>query len=305
MSKILRVKRIWWFVIGILLLLVSVFISGIIHGRFNFKYETVEINYPSLPPALDGFTIVHISDLHLRSFNKHQDKLISVVDSINSYEPDIIVNTGDFVTFLWTEIEPFNNILASLQSEYGVYAIPGNHDTGMYSADYNRNNYGEHLDIMEDILISLNHTYLEDTSALINIDTLIVSLTGVVTYGRVPDLYYGNVDRAMQGTDNSDFSILLTHDPNHWLQDIKYRNDINLTLAGHTHGMQIGILLPGFKLSPASLLYPAWNGLYGNNNNYLYVNRGLGTLGIPARIGMPPEITIIKIKDKSKKIKVR
>ncbi len=305
MSKILRVKRIWWFVIGILLLLVSVFISGIIHGRFNFKYETVEINYPSLPPALDGFTIVHISDLHLRSFNKHQDKLISVVDSINSYEPDIIVNTGDFVTFLWTEIEPFNNILASLQSEYGVYAIPGNHDTGMYSADYNRNNYGEHLDIMEDILISLNHTYLEDTSALINIDTLIISLTGVVTYGRVPDLYYGNVDRAMQGTDNSDFSILLTHDPNHWLQDIKYRNDINLTLAGHTHGMQIGILLPGFKLSPASLLYPAWNGLYGNNNNYLYVNRGLGTLGIPARIGMPPEITIIKIKDKSKKIKVR
>lgn len=296
MSKILRVKRIWWFVIGILLLLVSVFISGIIHGRFNFKYETVEINYPSLPPALDGFTIVHISDLHLKSFNKHHDKLMLVIDSINSYEPDIIVNTGDFVTFLWTEMKTYIDILGSMTAQYGVFAIPGNHDTGIYSEEFSRSNFQEHLDLIGELLSKAKHVYLQNTSYIIRIDTINLSLTGVATYGSTPNLSYGNIDSAMSSNDDVDFSILLTHDPNHWINEIKHRNDINLTLSGHTHGMQIGIILLGLKVSPASLLYPAWNGLYGRENNYLYVNRGLGTIGIPARIGMPPEITIIKLK---------
>ena len=282
----------------ILVILIIFFLTGTLHGRFNFKYETIEIEYTGLPAGLDGFTIIHLSDMHLKSFTKHRDKLMPVIDSINSYDPDIIINTGDFVTFLWKEMLPFLDILASMQSEYGVYAIPGNHDTGIYSTEYNLNNFSEHLDIMEDLLDSSGHTYLEDTSIVINIDTIAISLTGVLTYGRVPDLHYGNIDKAMQGSDNSDFSILLTHDPNHWIKNIQYRNDIDLTLAGHTHGTQIGIRLPGIRISPARLIYKAWGGLYGQSNNYLYVNRGLGTIGMPARIGMPPEITVIMIREK-------
>jgi len=292
-------KRLFlWIFLPVVILITVIYMAGTFYGRFNFKYETIEIEYTELPGGLDGFTIIHISDLHLDSFSKHKDKLITVFDSINSYEPDIIANTGDFVTFLWKEMEPFTEILASMQAGYGVYAIAGNHDTGIYSDEYSSENYAEHLDIMKDMLNKSGHTYLKDTSIVINVDTLSISLTGVLTYGRVPNLHYGDVGMAIKGTDSTDFSILLTHDPNHWIKNIQYRNDIDLTLAGHTHGMQIGIPLPGIKISPARLIYKAWGGLYGQSNNYLYVNRGLGTIGMPVRIGMPPEITIIRIKDK-------
>lgn len=280
---------------AVLLFFSIVFVTGAFHGRFKFRYDIIEIEYDNLPAGLHGLSIVHISDLHLVSFKNHREKLIRVFDSINSYAPDIIVNTGDFVSIIYHEIEPFKDILASLHAEYGVYAIPGNHDTGLYSNLYEPGNYDEHLDTIGKILERSNHTYLADTSVVINIDSLTVSITGVVSYGRIPDLYYGDTDSALAGTENSDFIILLSHDPNHWLGEIQYRDDIELTLSGHTHGGQTGIMLPGLKLSPASLLYPAWSGLYGDKNNYLYVNRGLGTIGFPARIGMSPEITIIRI----------
>ena len=225
--------------------------------------------------------------------------LIPVFDSINSYKPDIIVNTGDFVTLLWAEMEPFTALLGTLEAEYGVYAVPGNHDTGLYSGDYNEDNFDEHLDMIEDMLQLSAHIYLQDTSICISLDTLSISLTGVATYGSVPNLSYGDTDSALRGTRDSDFRILLSHDPNHWVQDIQERDDIKLTLSGHTHGMQLGIPLNKRRFSPARLLYPAWNGLYGGDNNFLYVNRGLGTIGIPARIGMPPEVTIIILKAKA------
>jgi predicted MPP superfamily phosphohydrolase len=292
-------KRCLWIFLPVIILLVVIFMAGTFYGRFNFKYETIEIDYKNLPASLDGLTIIHISDLHLRSFNNHKDKLRLVIDSINAIGADIIVNTGDFVTILWSEMKPFTDILASLKARYGVYAIPGNHDTGLYSREYNTENFNKHLDIFGEMLGHCGHIYLEDTSAIIIVDTLELSMTGVATYGRIPDISYGDIDSAMVGTDSADFSILLTHDPNHWVQNVKDRNDINLTLSGHTHGMQLGIPLPGLRLSPAGLLYPAWGGLYGDENNYLYVNRGLGTIGIPARIGMPPEITIIRLKSQN------
>lgn len=291
-----RIRRV---MLAILIVFTLVFITGVFYGRYNFRYETVEIEYDNLPAALHGLSIVHISDLHLVSFRNHREKLIQVFDSINSYGPDIIVNTGDFVSIIYHELEPFRDIMASLHAEYGVYAIPGNHDTGLYSNLYKPGNFDEHLDTLGKILERSHHTYLADTSVIINIDTLSVSITGVVSYGRIPDIYYGNTDSALAGTGNSDFSILLSHDPNHWLDEIRYRDDIDLTLSGHTHGGQVGIMLPGLKLSPASLLYPAWSGLYGERNNYLYVNRGLGIVGFPARIGMPPEITIIRLLSSS------
>ncbi|MEE4215365.1 MAG: metallophosphoesterase [Bacteroidales bacterium] len=292
-------SRIRWIAGALLFFLGITFITGIFHGRYNFRYETVEIEYDNLPDALHGLSIVHISDLHLVSFRNHPEKLIQVFDSINSYAPDIIVNTGDFVSIIYHELEPFRDILASLQAEYGVYAIPGNHDTGLYSKLYDAGNFNEHLDTLGKILEFSQHNYLADTGAVIYIDTLSVSIAGVVSYGRIPDIYYGNTDSALARSDNADFSILLSHDPNHWLDEIQYRDDVDLTLSGHTHGGQVGIMLPGLQLSPASLLYPAWSGLYGERNNYLYVNRGLGIVGFPARIGMPPEITIIRLLSSS------
>jgi predicted MPP superfamily phosphohydrolase len=290
-----RRKILLWVLAALVILLASLFLAGMWHGRFNFRYKTIEIEYTGLPPALEGFTIVHISDLHLESFANHRDKLIQVVDSINALEPDIIVNTGDFVTILHGEMEPFMDILGKLRAAYGVYDIPGNHDTGLYSGMYDSDNYSEHMAVIGNMLRGAGHVYLQDSLACIMVDSVRVAVTGVATYGRVPDIYYGDTDRAMQYADSADFRILLSHDPNHWVRDLMKRGDIHLTLSGHTHGMQMGLLLPGVRLSPARLLYPAWYGLYGDDNNYLYVNPGLGTIGMPARIGMPPEITVIKL----------
>ncbi len=283
----------------VLIVALALFAEGLFHGRFNFRYEKIEICYSVLPEALEGFKIIHISDLHLKSLKNHRNKLKSVIDSINSLDPDIIVNTGDFVTLLYEELMPFSDLLGSLKSNYGIYAIPGNHDTGLYSGKYKPDNFSIHLKKIGDILNEANHTYLDGKSILISLDTTVLSVTGVITYGHIPDIYYGDTDRAMEGTDSADFRILLTHDPNHWIKDIQHRKDIQLTLSGHTHGMQAGILTKKIKLSPARLLFPAWSGLYGSNDNYLYVNRGIGTTGIPARVGMPPEITIITLKSGS------
>ncbi|MFP4487960.1 MAG: metallophosphoesterase [Bacteroidales bacterium] len=289
------IKKSLWFLAALVFLLVVLFLTGMWHGRFNFRYKTVEIEYRGLPPALEGFTIVHISDFHLKSFEGHRDKLRQVTDSINAMKPDIIVNTGDFVTILHDEMEPFMDILGTMKARHGVYAIPGNHDTGLYSGMYDSDNYSEHMAVIGNMLRGAGHVYLQDSLACIMIDSVRLAITGVATYGRVPDLYYGDTDRAMEDAGSADFRILLSHDSNHWVREISKRSDIHLTLSGHTHGMQIGLLLPGVSLSPARLLYPAWYGLYGDDNNYLYVNPGLGTIGMPARIGMPPEITVIRL----------
>jgi len=298
LSGSVRKRRRIRVLLAALTVLVVIYMAGALHGRFNFKYTRVDIEYNKLPAALEGFTIVHISDLHLISFNRHPGKLAAVTDSINALEADIIVNTGDFVTLHYDEMEPFTGTLGRLRAKHGVYAIPGNHDTGLYSKKYNKDNYHEHLDVMGSVLRAAGHIYLQDSTAMVKFNEVSLSLTGVATYGRVPDLSYGDLDSSLLGNDSSSFRILLSHDPNHWVREIQERSDIDLTLSGHTHGMQMGILFPGFQLSPASLLYPAWSGLYGENGNYLYVNRGLGTIGMPARIGMSPEITIITLKTK-------
>ena len=284
-----------WTGLSISLIVTILVLSGTIHGRFNFKYEEVIIPYNNLPDELNGFKIVQISDLHLSSFYKHKDRLIEVVEEINRIDPDIIVNTGDFVTIAWNEMVPFTDILAGSESKYGNFAIPGNHDAGTYHPYYDDKGKSENVETMKKLIKMAGYTVLSDSHNDISINSSVLRLAGVITTGSIPDIIYGDINKALYDTIPASFTILLTHDPNHWVEDIRYRNDIDLTLSGHTHGMQMGIITRNIKWSPAKKLYPCWNGLYGKNDNYLYVNRGLGTISFPFRIGMPPEITIITL----------
>jgi predicted MPP superfamily phosphohydrolase len=118
---------------------------------------------------------------------------------------------------------------------------------------------------------------------------------GVMTKGSFPEIIHSDLNKAYSGTDSADLKILLAHDPNQWEKDVTGKTDIDITLSGHTHGMQIGILTKRVKWSPARYFYPQWNGLYKTGEQYLIVNRGLGVLAIPFRIGMPPEITVITL----------
>jgi len=281
-------------------LILSIFIFSVIalgtfFGKFNFKTEEITIKIKGMDEGLDSIRIVHISDLHLATFYKHHNRLREVVDEINRLNPDLIINTGDFVSYGWREFDRCDTILSKARGRFGSYAILGNHDMGTYlpeAADEDRKAVAIKVN---ELASASGYNVLNDEHVILNIKGATIELIGVETYGRYPDIIHGDLKKAIEGPDSADLKILLCHDPNQWRQDVTGKTDINLTLSGHTHGMQVGIITKKFRWSPSKYFYPEWNGLFSEGDQYLYVNRGLGVLGIPFRIWMPPEITVITV----------
>jgi hypothetical protein len=267
------------------------------HGRFNFKTEEVHVKLPGLPSGLNGLRVVHLSDLHLAGFHGHHDMLEKIINIVNLLEPDIIANTGDFISYGWREFDRCDTILSKARSRYGNFAILGNHDIGSYipnsSLTDNEKNTAEMIKLIE----ASGYRLLKDNNVTIIINGCKVALIGVTTAGKHPAMIHGDIAKAGQGTGLVDFKILLAHDPNQWAIDVAGKTDINLTLSGHTHGMQLGILTRKVKWSPARRYYPHWHGLYSKGSQYHYVNRGLGVLAVPFRLWMPPEITLLILEN--------
>jgi uncharacterized protein len=264
-------------------------------GRFNFKTEEITVKFKNLKPGLNGLRIVQISDLHLPGFYNHYDKLQKAIGIVNDLKPDIIINTGDFISYGWREFDSCDTILSRGKSRYGNFAIIGNHDMGTYMPG---STLADKADIMMKVsekIKASGYQLLHDSNIIMEIDGAKVAFIGVVTGGRHPKMIHGDLQRAMEGTDSADFKIFLCHDPNQWETDVAGKTNIDLTFSGHTHGMQIGVMTKWFRWSPSEYFYPHWNGLYSKGNQYHYVNRGLGTLAIPFRIWMPPEITVITL----------
>lgn len=265
-------------------------------GRFNVKEEEVTIKVKGLHHDLNGLKIIQISDLHLSGFHHHKNIVRNVIDKINEYKPDIVINTGDFVTFGWREFERFDTILSKAVSRYGNFAIMGNHDFGTYNPDYTEADRNNNELNMNRLIKASGYKVLNDEYSIVKIGAARLAMIGVITKGRHPDIIHGDITKATAGLDSADLKILLTHDPNHWEEQITGKTDIDITFSGHTHGMQMGIITKRFKWSPAKYFYPHWNGLYTEGEQQQYVNRGLGVLAIPFRIWMPPEITVITLK---------
>ena len=132
---------------------------------------------------------------------------------------------------------------------------------------------------------------------LITIDGDQISILGVENWASSRFQKYGDLDKAYSGLSKEEFKILLTHNPSHWnAQVTSLYNDIDLTLSGHTHGLQFGIEIGNFRISPARLAYDQWADLYQLNNQSIYVNRGFGFLGYQGRVGILPEITILNLE---------
>ena len=278
------------------MLIFSIIALSTLIGRFNFKTENVAIKVKGLHKDLEDLRIVQISDLHLSCFHHHRHLLKNVMNQINEYEPDIIINTGDFITFGWREFSGFDTILSTAVSRYGNFAIRGNHDAGTYHPDYTEADVENNLLNIDGLIKKSGYTVLNDEFVKVDIGNAKLAMIGVMTAGRHPDILHGDIDKAISGLDSVDLKILLSHDPNHWKKEVVGRTDIDLTFSGHTHGMQMGILTEKFKWSPAKYFYPNWHGLFAEGEQQQYVNRGLGVLAIPFRIWMPPEITVITLK---------
>ena len=274
-------------------------LHGVFIGRFDFQVINKHIEFKSLPASFDGFRIVHISDFHIGSFCRYTNRVEKAVKIINKQKPDMIVITGDIVNNFTAELYEFTDILSELYAPYGVYSILGNHDYGDYfqweSNEAKEKNLDDMLVVQEEMGFRL--LLNEWDSVVINGEK--IAVIGVENWGLPPFPQYGDLAKAMEGAENVPFRILLSHDPTHWDAEVLGRTSIELTLSGHTHGMQVGIENSFLKWSPSKFKYPRWGGLYREEEQYLYVNRGLGFVAFPGRIGMPPEITVIELRSGS------
>ncbi len=273
-----------------------VILYGSTIGRMFVNVKYVEIKSKNLEPVFDGYKIVHISDLHLRSFKKRKSQLNKIVDKINALEPDIVVYTGDLVTLSTKELRGFKEILSRTQAKYGIYACLGNHDYMMYNRDLTEEEKVLELEVLKKFYKDIGWNLLCDEHKDI-VHPLDYSAT--LTIIGVENIYenhrlqtVGDLERAMDGA-KGQFKILLSHDPSTWRREIPIRGDIDLTLSGHTHNMQLSF----FGLNPAKLLFKDNKGLYEQDGKYLYVNIGLGETIIPIRFGANKEIIQITLKN--------
>jgi predicted MPP superfamily phosphohydrolase len=272
------------------------FIWGMVRGRFNFKTAQHTISFHNLPKHFDGFTIVHISDLHLGSFKGFDKQIGEAIAMINAQQPDLIMFTGDLVNNFAEEIDGWEPILKNLHARYGKYSVLGNHDYGNY---YHWNSDKEKKDNfrkIQDAHGAMGFKLLNNASEVLEINGEKIAIIGVENWGHKPFPQRGDYIAASKNVTGIPFKILLSHDPTHWDQKIVNKTDVDLTLSGHTHGMQFGIQIAGYKWSPSKYKYKRWSGLYNEGKQYLYVNTGLGNIGYPGRIGMAPEITVIELK---------
>jgi len=272
---------------------------GITLGRYNFKKNYQNIFIDKWPIALDNYKIVHISDLHLGSFN-NVEKLEEVVNMINEEDPNIVVFTGDLVNNYYHEAIPYVETLKRIKSKDGKFSVLGNHDYCDYvtlnrNSDAWKKNFKNLLALQEMAGFDL----LLNQSRELNIKGHKFNITGVENWGAGNFNKDGDLDKAMKNTDIKIPTILLSHDPSHWSNIVLKSNyKIDLQLSGHTHGMQFGIEIPGFKWSPVQYRYKQWAGLYKKDGKQIYVNRGIGHLGYAGRVGIMPDISILKIKKK-------
>lgn len=274
------------------------FLYGILKGKYDFKIHRQYLTFGDLPGEFNGLKIVQISDFHAGSFD-NIEAVARGVKMVQDQNPDLILFTGDLVNNLAKEIEPYKHLLKNLKAPMGKFAVLGNHDYGEY-VDWNSED--EKIENTESIklhLADMGFSVLNNQRISLHRNEEHIQIVGVENWGKPPFPAYGDLDNALKGINNDDFTILMSHDPDHWEEKtLLHSKNINLTLSGHTHGMQMGIEIPGIKWSPVKYKYNKWAGLYEENGQYLYVNRGFGYLGYPGRIGIWPEITVFELKSR-------
>jgi uncharacterized protein len=269
---------------------------GIISGAHDYRVRRVTVNLPNLPKSFDGMRMAQVSDIHAGSFfNKTAVK--GGVEMVLKEKPDLIFFTGDLVNNESSEVKEYIDVFNKLRAPLGVYSVTGNHDYGDYKGwstkEAKQQNFKDliaaHRELGFNLLMNEHHLIEQGGENL--------AILGIENWGAGRFSKYGKLEQAYDGTQETATKILLSHDPSHWDAQVRPEyKDIDLMLSGHTHGFQFGLELGNFKWSPSQYAYKQWAGLYQEENQYLYVNRGFGYLGYPGRVGMPPEITVLELK---------
>jgi predicted MPP superfamily phosphohydrolase len=283
--------------LGLGLVPVVAMLWGMVRGKTDYTVRRMVLRYPNLPASFDGFKILQISDLHTGSFNGNTEPMERAVAMINAQKADLIVMTGDLVNNVAEEVEPHIAALAGITSELPIFSILGNHDYGDYVQWPSQAAKRENLQRLAQNHAKIGWKLLLDESHTIRRGADEMAVLGVQNWSSHPQFpKHGKLAQTHAASGNAPFKLLLSHDPSHWEAQVLDYKDIDLTLSGHTHGMQFGINLPFFKWSPVQYSYPQWAGLYEQGRQKLYVNVGLGYLGVPMRAGFLPEITVLELR---------
>jgi uncharacterized protein len=263
-------------------------------NKYNYQLTHVPLQFDNLPNAFRGLKIIHISDIHAGSFSD-QAAVQRGIDKILGVKPDLILFTGDLVNDRATEVAEYRELFSQLKAPLGVYSTLGNHDYGDYVAWESPEAKLANLEALKAIHADMGWRLLMNEHVVLERDGEKLALIGIENWGaKARFTKYG--EKAYEGAHDYPFKILMSHDPSHWDAEVrKEYPSVDLTLSGHTHGMQFGVEIPGLKWSPVQWVYKQWAGLYEHDQQKLYVNRGFGFIGYPGRVGILPEITVIEL----------
>ncbi|MBI5858633.1 MAG: metallophosphoesterase [Sphingobacteriales bacterium] len=266
------------------------------NNKYRYDVKRIRLAFDKLPKAFKGLKIVHISDIHSGSL-ANKVAVQKGVERILEEKPDLILFTGDLVNNVADEMKDYMDVFNKLSAPMGVYSTLGNHDYGDYVRWENIEQKNANLERLKQIHAELGWQLLMNEHVILERENETIAVLGIENWSaknRFPK--YGDLKKAYTGSEKHAFKILMSHDPSHWKAEVLTEyNDIDLMLAGHTHGMQFGVEIPGLKWSPVQYVYKEWAGLYEKENQKLYVNRGFGFLGYPGRVGILPEITVIEL----------
>jgi len=265
-------------------------------NKYNYKVRRVKLSFANLPAAFKGLKILQISDIHSGSFTdkKAVERGVQLALKQNA---DLILFTGDLVNDKADEMHDYMEVFDKIKAPMGVYSTLGNHDYGDYTTWPSARAKKDNLERLKAIHGELGWRLLMNEHVILERNGAQIALIGIENwsaFGSFPK--YGRMDLAYPGCEKYPFKILMSHDPSHWDAQVRPEYpDIDLMLAGHTHGMQFGVENPYFKWSPVQYFYKEWAGLYKTGKQILYVNRGYGFIGYPGRVGILPEITVIEL----------
>ncbi len=266
-------------------------------NKYNYRIKRLSLKFDNLPAGFRGLKIVHFSDVHSGSFT-NKEAVIHGVDKIIAEKADLVIFSGDLVNDRATEMDDYMEVFNKIKAPMGVYSTFGNHDYGDYvSWPQDGVSKEQNLRDLAKVHAAMGWRLLMDEHIELEKNGDKIALIGIQNWSakaRFPK--YGNMAKAYAGAEKYAFKILISHDPSHWDAQVRPQySDVDLTLSGHTHGMQFGVEIPGFKWSPVQYVYKQWDGLYEDGRQKLYVNPGYGFIGYPGRVGILPEITVIEL----------
>ncbi|WP_172277662.1 metallophosphoesterase [Chryseobacterium sp. LAM-KRS1] len=273
----------------------ALFIDGITFGKYRHKVRKVKVKIANLPKNFKGYKVIQISDVHSGSF-ADPSKLEHAIELINEQKPDLVLFTGDMVNNVSEEFKPFIPLFSKITAKDGKFAVLGNHDYGDYVTWTSLDAKKKNLETLIDYEKQAGFDMLRNEHRIIEKDGEKLYILGVENWGLKPFPQFGDLDKAIAGVPESAAKILMSHDPTHFDSIVKqHPGNVQLTLSGHTHGMQFGLDLKNIKWSPVQYRYPKWADIYESEGKFLYVNRGFGVLGYPGRVGVLPEITLFEL----------